>query len=331
MSYFNFFKGKYSSKFTYLMEFPRKKRDPNGLPRKLRTNAAFGYSISGQPETAEYDKMLANLAAQGKKVIVIDLRKEAHVYVSYTDQDGKGKNISLTSLDPEQTGLYENIAKALAEGKKSIQVRESEDYMDLISLSGLTDFLSERDYLLANREVVSGYVNAPIRNHSIPEKETVDMVVDAVKANFNEPKAWIHIHCHGGNARSSIAAAMLVLVTLKLEGKLDPSQSIKDTLKINLDPKSFSKIFPKAEKENKEKSGMKESSSSESLESLGSSDSDDGADALPEKIKERQEFMESFYDYMLDDQYGFNVNSYTKWVDGNPDNTTHWHPQRDRG
>ena len=178
--------------------------DPDFMPveKGLDTLCISGSAQFSAPQFRALASALRECAGD-RTVYVFDLRQESHAFVNggiplswYGSHNWENEGMTLREIEADESerfgAMIDSTVKAYArKGDTPI-----EPPMDISVQSVLTE-----------RELVESegfeYVRLPIRDHSWPTAETIDIFISIVK-RIDPDQVWLHFHCMAGRGRTGI-------------------------------------------------------------------------------------------------------------------------------
>lgn len=162
-----------------------------------------------------------------RPLTVVDLRRESHGFLNgqavswYADRDIMNLGLSLPQVEQDE---QERLAR-VAGGATATVFLVKKKVEDVITEATATpvavaEVREETDFL-ASRSIDS--FRSPNRDHFAPEDAQVDAFVAFVRDL--EPGRWLHLHCHGGDGRTTTYLAMLDMM------RNAPEVSVEDIMK----------------------------------------------------------------------------------------------------
>lgn len=162
-------------------------------------------NISGSAQFSEPQfHQLANKLrklAQGKRIYVIDLRQESHVFLNgnpiswYGEHNWANAGKTLAQIQREEAVRFPGLVGATIHaygvshdqkaGKTEIKVRSCITEQEAVTAEGF------------------GYLRLPVPDYSWPPAELVDAFIEFVKG-IDMKQSWLHFHCHAGTGRTGI-------------------------------------------------------------------------------------------------------------------------------
>ena len=181
---------------------PRFGIDENFTPSAKGLNSL---NISGSAQFSEPQfHQLANTLrtlAKGKRIYVIDLRQESHVFLNgnpiswYEEHNWANNGKTLAQIQREEAlrfgGLVGRTIHAYGvshdkkTGKTEIKVRSCVTEQEAVEDEGF------------------GYLRLPAPDHAWPPAELIDAFIEFVKG-IDMKRSWLHFHCHAGTGRTGI-------------------------------------------------------------------------------------------------------------------------------
>ena len=171
----------------------------------------------------EFRGLVAELrvAAQGKKIVIVDLRDESHAFINgigvswfgYLNWGNYGKTMDEIIADEhERFGTL--LGKHVRTYAMSGDTKSTKSYLDID-----VDSVKYEDELAA--EEGCDYLRIPGPDHSWPAPEKVDELINYLKTQDRD-NIWLHFHCSGGVGRTG---AFLVMYD-KLQNPQVPMKDI---------------------------------------------------------------------------------------------------------
>jgi len=164
-------------------------------------DGAAGRLISGSGQFSAGHLLLISNKIQGAasgalgrmtiiKPIIVDLRKEPHGFINdlpVTCISNKSEEFS--EIDKEERQQFNAILSRTIPNKrgKPIEVLSSNTERSLVEKNELQ------------------YVRIPVKDHCRPSDASVDDFLSLIK---NNPKSWLHVHCHVGKGRTTTFLAI---------------------------------------------------------------------------------------------------------------------------
>jgi hypothetical protein len=204
----------------------RDEADTPGLPRHFRTTSdPFPAEAAGPlPSRAGLDTLRASGSAQftaaqlraivervGRPLVVVDLRQESHGFLDgqavswYAMHDQVNVVRSLVEVQQSERRRLEALAGTEPVTALVITARSESGTIqaaDTIVL-GAQAALTEQEL---TRSLGLGYFRIPATDFLPPSPENVDRFVGF--AASLPPETWLHLHCHGGDGRTTTFLAM---------------------------------------------------------------------------------------------------------------------------
>lgn len=162
----------------------------------MNASASAQFSVNQFRDLANTLREVAN----GKKIVIIDLREESHCFIN-------GISISVYGLHN-----WGNLGKTLEE----VEEAEAHDFANLIGKTiiayGRDDEVKLDDILelkvetvISEKELVESegfeYLRFDCTDHVWPEAEEIDEFINFVKS-IDTKNTWLHFHCQGGTGRT---------------------------------------------------------------------------------------------------------------------------------
>ena len=176
--------------------------DPNYTPS---TEGLDGLNISGsaqfsEPQFHQLAKTLRKLA-KGKRVYVIDLRQESHVFLNgnpiswYSEHNWANAGLTLSQIQQDEAERFGTLvgrtvdAYGVAHDMKSGHTRIT-----------VHSCIMEQT---AVEDEGFGYLRLPAPDLSWPPPALIDEFIEFVKG-IDMAQTWLHFHCHAGTGRTGI-------------------------------------------------------------------------------------------------------------------------------
>lgn len=170
-------------------------------------------SVSGAPSAADFKKIANSIekATSGKykKMIDLDLREESHAYLN--------KNAITLTNQYNWINLGKSHQQSIADEQDWVQSITILPYIfNVLSpkqfkAGQYTDGVDVKIKTLKSEQVIAEkagfeYIRLTISDHMAPRDEDADRIVSLAK---NLPdNVWVHMHCRGGDGRSTTVFAM---------------------------------------------------------------------------------------------------------------------------
>ncbi len=186
----------------------------------LRYLPVEGMSGSAQYSKEQLQQILSEIEARYKiarnKILIVDLRGEAHVFADAEPISILDKKDESTATK-EYRSTQENIIKDKLANQNITVIphRFTLNHPPMISREVLEKQPITRIFstIETEEEMVKGigaqYLRIPIPDYSAPTPEQIQFFDEAIKKSGAE---WIHIHCHGGVGRSTTFMAVLDMI-----------------------------------------------------------------------------------------------------------------------
>ena len=176
--------------------------DPEFVPSTKGLNK-LNISGSAQFSEPQFHQLALTLRklAKGKRIYVIDLRQESHVFLNgnpiswYAEHNWANAGKTLAQIQREETvrfgGLVGRtihaygVAHDKKNGKTEIKVHSVVTEQEAVEQEGF------------------GYLRLPAPDYSWPPPELIDAFIEFVKG-IDMKKSWLHFHCHAGTGRTGI-------------------------------------------------------------------------------------------------------------------------------
>jgi hypothetical protein len=180
--------------------------DPNYTPS---TEGLDGLNISGsaqfsEPQFHQLAKTLRKLA-KGKRVYVIDLRQESHVFLNgnpiswYSEHNWANAGLTLSQIQQDEAERFGTlmgrtidvygVAHDMKNGHTRITVRSCVMEQTAVEDEGFR------------------YLRLPAPDLSWPPAALIDEFIGFVKG-IDMAQTWLHFHCHAGKGRTAIFMAI---------------------------------------------------------------------------------------------------------------------------
>ena len=182
------------------------------LPRNLRTTQlqsqvklkAFNFnglgqlkvSGSGQFSRANFKELQRHLPIENDQLIIFDLREESHglingVPISWTDGENNFPNQKKLKIEIERDE-EKKLSLAMQTGSIIINPYERPSKIAVETIQTEKEFVESLGYR---------YFRLPVTDHHHPSDEVIDKFITLIK-NLSDDQ-WVHIHCKGGNGRTT--------------------------------------------------------------------------------------------------------------------------------
>lgn len=176
--------------------------DPDLLPSEesLSTLNISGSAQFSEPQFRSFAESLRT-CAEGKRVIIIDLRQESHGFVNgipiswYGSHNWANVGMSIEAIERDEQERFEPMVGTVIKdyGRKDDEaINETEIHVER--------FMTERE--LVESEGFE-YYRLPIQDHTWPTSDTLDSFIEFVKA-LDKDDVWLHFHCRAGKGRTGI-------------------------------------------------------------------------------------------------------------------------------
>ena len=162
-------------------------------------------NISGSAQFSEpqFHQLAVTLRklAQGKRVYVIDLRQESHVFLNgnpiswYGEHNWANAGKTLAQIRHEEEVRFAGLLGATIHaygvahdqksGKTEIKVHSVVTEQQAVEEEGFV------------------YLRLPVPDYAWPPAETIDAFIEFVKG-IDMKQSWLHFHCHAGTGRTGI-------------------------------------------------------------------------------------------------------------------------------
>ena len=176
--------------------------DPDFLPSDegISTLNISGSAQFSEPQFRSLAESL-RACAEGKRVIIIDLRQESHGLINgipiswYGTHNWANVGMSLEAIERDEQERFEPMVGTVVKAygrKEDTAINETEIQVER--------FMTERE--LFESEGFE-YFRLPIQDHTWPTSDTLDSFIEFVKA-LDKDDVWLHFHCQAGKGRTGI-------------------------------------------------------------------------------------------------------------------------------
>lgn len=178
----------------------------NSFP-SLKGLSQLKASASGQFSEQSLAKILEIIPA--KKILIVDLREEAHGFVNgtavswYTEKNWSNKDKTSEEIIKIEKKLLENLAN-----KKIVTLLQKNLEPSDPSEISVQEVCSEEEL---TQKMGAAYKRIPVTDHLRPSDKSVGMFLELVKENVNA-SYWLHFHCSAGRGRSTTFMAMYDMI-----------------------------------------------------------------------------------------------------------------------
>lgn len=191
-------KGKYKFGATK----PRYGIDKNASPSTKGLNS-LNISGSAQFSEPQFHQLAATLRAlaKGKRIYVIDLRQESHVFLNgnpiswYEEHNWANRGRTLAQIQREETVSFGGLV-----GRTIHAYGVLHDQKTAKTEIKVSSVVTEQEAVEAEG---FGYLRLPAPDHAWPPPELIDAFIEFVKG-IDMKKSWLHFHCHAGTGRTGI-------------------------------------------------------------------------------------------------------------------------------
>ena len=160
-------------------------------------------SGSAQFSLPQFFKLANELreVADGKKIYIIDLRRESHVLLGaipvswYESHNWGNLGLSLTQIEASENFRFRSLA-----GRKIFAYAREDDHKRDETELFFSGVLTEKE-LVENAGFQ--YYRLPVQDHTWPKPEQIDDFIDFVKS-IDMDNTWLHFHCQAGKGRTGI-------------------------------------------------------------------------------------------------------------------------------
>ena len=198
---------------------PRYRIDPDYMPS---TEGLDRLDISGsaqfsEPQFHQLAKTLRKLA-KGKRVYVIDLRQESHVFLNgnpiswYSEHNWANAGLTLSQIQQDEAERFGTLV-----GQTIDAYGVAHDMKNGHTRITVHSCIMEQT---AVEDEGFGYLRLPAPDLSWPPPALIDEFIEFVKG-IDMAQTWLHFHCHAGTGRTGIF--MMLYDKLK-----NPNVSMKD-------------------------------------------------------------------------------------------------------
>ena len=174
--------------------------DPNYVPSTVGLST-LNISGSAQFSEQQFHALADRLrqCAAGKRIIVIDLRRESHGFINgipiswYGSHNWTNLDLSVEEIEADERERFGSLVgkTILAYGRKDdMAINETEIHAER--------FMTERE--LVESEGFE-YFRLPVQDHTWPTPDELNVFIDFAR---NADNAWLHFHCQAGNGRTGI-------------------------------------------------------------------------------------------------------------------------------
>jgi len=183
-------------------------------------------SGSHQLDAADFAGAIDRIAGEGpelRRVVVVDLRQESHVFVDgramswCADKDWSNVGQSSAWIARDERCQVEKLETAPDQLLYAIQ----KDGDGRVQVRGATTLHVTRaeteEIVLAgfrSRLTVS-YLRLPVTDHCAPEDDVVRVFLE--KLGNVDVETWVHFHCHGGDGRTTTFLTMYDMLNVAKE------------------------------------------------------------------------------------------------------------------
>lgn len=161
-----------------------------------------------------------------RPLTVVDLRRESHGFLNgqavswYADRDIMNLGLSLSQVEQDEQERLARVAGGATATVFVVKKKVEDVIMEAAATPVAVAEVREETDFLASRSIDS--FRSPNRDHYAPEDAQVDAFVGFVRDL--EPGRWLHLHCHGGDGRTTTFLAMLDMM------RNAPEVSLEDIL-----------------------------------------------------------------------------------------------------
>lgn len=164
--------------------------------------------LSGSAQFSEKELDQIRTLIPATDVIVIDLRRESHGFVNGDAIAWRlpGENIQYhynfgftpSKIEKAELNLLDELLQ-----KEPFLIKTYDEPRLLIPKT----VANERQ---AVEQAGWSYLRLPIRDHSVPDPEQVDNIIQLVSSLSED--TWIHVHCAGGQGRTTVFMSILDII-----------------------------------------------------------------------------------------------------------------------
>ena len=174
-------------------------------------------SGSHQLDAADFAGAIDRIAGEGpelRRVVVVDLRQESHVFVDghamswCADKDWSNVGQSSAWIARDERCQVEKLETAPDQLLYAIQ-KDGDGRVQVRGASTLHVTRAETEEIVLagfrSRLTVS-YLRLPVTDHCAPEDDVVRVFLE--KLGNVDVETWVHFHCHGGDGRTTTFLTM---------------------------------------------------------------------------------------------------------------------------
>lgn len=252
------------------------------IAKKFRVQNSLRISASGQFSAEQLKRLLNFIPVGPQNTWIIDLRQESHGFINGMPVSWYGnKNSGNINLSPDEVISREQKLLETIRHKSSVTIYTIKKLSDG-EISGENPDKIVVDTVSSEQQLVhtlgAKYKRLFVLDHHKPDDQTIDNFVNFVSQEV-KPGDWLHFHCRGGKGRASTFMAMYDIL-------------------LNAKQASFAAI-------------MQHQISIGNID-LSQISSEPGKLWKANAAKERQLFLQRFYDY-VNDPHGYGESSWSSW------------------
>ncbi len=187
----------------YINEEQKQIRSEKALKTKTADNTLGTAALNALDNTA--DKTASNPAAMLKKIIVVDLRKEFHIYINgipVTFYHSRYNTFNWNKTPEEILNKEKELVSSLKQ-KKEIKVhrlKKYKDHVEYIKPEILTINTVETEVELVSKYNIE-HAHFYVRDFRRPDDTQIDAFVSFVKSLSDD--TFLYFHCRGGRGRTT--------------------------------------------------------------------------------------------------------------------------------
>ena len=183
-------------------------------------------SGSHQLDAADFAGAIDRIAGEGpelRRVVVVDLRQESHVFVDgramswCADKDWSNVGQSSAWIARDERCQVEKLETAPDQLLYAIQ-KDGDGRVQVRGASTLhvTRAETEETVLAGFRSRLTvSYLRLPVTDHCAPEDDVVRVFLE--KLGNVDVETWVHFHCHGGDGRTTTFLTMYDMLNVAKE------------------------------------------------------------------------------------------------------------------
>lgn len=164
--------------------------------KNLQCSGSAEFTLKGLTEIIE--------KTAPKKVIIVDLRREPHLFINglgvswYSQYNALNADKSFAEIESDEESRAQELR-----AKKTIEVHSIENHILKKHVTQARTVTTEKELVKARG---AEYVRIPVSDHHKPTNDEVDRFIHFFKT-LNREK-WIHFHCAGGKGRTTLFMTM---------------------------------------------------------------------------------------------------------------------------